>query len=340
MFDTTTGNEANTADNVNDDVDVHETDTVDTDTDEGDVETDDDSDDDVGDDSDDSEEAKPKAKKEAEEKPFRAWDFSFDDDDEQVQERNTREQHVPYDRFAKVNTRVHELEAELASLRGTTQSQAQPVTEQTLEDLYNSYPVPEDYADGKSFTAALANHQRTIYNAQQELIAQRTAHQANIDNIKRHSYETASQFLERATGAAKSNPEVANAIDVFTRISSKLHPDILHAIMSDEAGPDLVHRITTNKDVFATIINSRRDFVGAARALERMSIQAQQANNNKKNAAANKTNTATTATATKSVPRVIRTGDTSAGPRTLRDLTPKQIEKLSDKEYARLRART
>lgn len=343
MFDTT-GSEANTtADNVNDnDVEVTETEVVDNDTDEGDVDESDDSDEDESDESDDSDDSEPqtKAKKTStEEKPFRAWDFRFEDEEEPAQER-TREQHVPYDRFAKVNTRVQELEQELASLRGTPNTkqatQQTTVSEQTLEDLYASFPVPEEFTDGKSFATALAKHQREIFNMQQELIQQRTAHQAHLDNVKRQSYETASHFLERATVAVKTNPEIANAVDVFTRISSKLHPDILHTIMSDDNGPELVHRITTNKDVFATIINSRRDFVGAVRALERMSIQAQQATKQKSSSVVSDKQTPTA----KSVPRVIRTGETSPGPRTLHDLTPKQIANLSDKEYAKLRART
>jgi hypothetical protein len=193
------------------------------------------------------------------EKPFQAWDLP--------KPEPTTPRHVPYDRFAQVNTEKTELfEDNRALAKRNQELQAE------IEKLSNVQDPdeldPNDFADPKEYLKAYSKGVAAKARAE---VKQELA-ESEQDRIQQAQVqELGSRFQTNLQAQAAEDPNVTAAASFFDQYADQVAPAVGRELLADPNVGHVMVRLATNKDLLNQFFSGTPD--QAIRLINRISAR-------------------------------------------------------------------
>lgn len=193
------------------------------------------------------------------EKPFQAWDLP--------KPEPTTPRHVPYDRFAQVNTEKTELFEDNRALAKRNQdlqaeieklSKVQDPDELKLED----FDSPQAYLAARD--KAIVAKVRAEIKADLARDEQERVHAAQIK-------ELGTRFESSLAAQAAEDPNVTAAASFFDQYADQVAPAVGRELLADPNVGHVMVRLATNKDLLGQFFNGTPD--QAIRLINRISAR-------------------------------------------------------------------
>ena len=193
------------------------------------------------------------------EKPFQAWDLPKP---EPVTPR-----HVPYDRFAQVNTEKTELfEDNRALAKRNQELQAEIEKLSKVQDPDELDPA--DFTDPKEYLKAYASAVKAAARAEAKLeIAEREQERVQLAQVQ----ELGSRFQTNLQTQAAEDPNVTAAASFFDQYADQVAPAVGRELLADPNVGHVMVRLATNKGLLQQFFNGTPD--QAIRLINRISAR-------------------------------------------------------------------
>lgn len=204
-------------------------------------------------------EGQPPTPPEGEEKPFRAWELP--------KPEPVTPKHVPYDRFAQVNTEKTELFEDnraLAKRNQELQAEIEKLSKVQDPDELD----PNDFADPKEYLKAYASAVKAAARAEAKLeIAE--AEQARIQATQSQELET--RFKGNLAAQAAEDVNVTAAASFFDQYAGHVNPIVGRELLADPNVGHVMVRLATDKALLQQFFNGTPD--QAIRLINRISAR-------------------------------------------------------------------
>lgn len=204
-------------------------------------------------------EGQPPASPEGEEKPFRAWELP--------KPEPVTPKHVPYDRFAQVNTEKTELFEDnraLAKRNQELQAEIEKLSKvQDPDELDpNDFEDPKEYL--RAYSKAVATKARA--EARQEIAE---AEQARLQQAQ--VQELGARFQTNLQAQAAEDPNVTAAANFFDQYADQVAPAVGRELLADPNVGHVMVRLATDKALLQQFFSGTPD--QAIRLINRISAR-------------------------------------------------------------------
>lgn len=171
--------------------------------------------------------------------------------------------HVPYNRFSEVITEKNKLKEDYERLQKEIESYKNVSEKVKTIDNIEDLDITQ-FEDIKDYQKALANVIKKEFERENE----RKEYERNIVEAENKILSTFNQSIERA---AKSNPEIKEAVEYLGQYSNHIRPEIRYALLTDEYGPEVIYEIATTPGLLQEIVTMNP--LDAARKITKISTK-------------------------------------------------------------------
>lgn len=221
---------------------------------------------------------------------------AWKEDDEEEELDDTPEHKVPVKKVIELRKKNQEAKAQLEQVRAQAAQESQELAKYrereaalrhaALDQELERYSVraleSEKFNSWEEYQAKVLEYQqKRDYLLQEKSVAEwerrnqaalaQREQQRAVEQHQEKLHTVISDFNGRVETAVKANPEIGEAVQYFRKTATSLPDAVLGAIMDEEAAPQLVYEILTNKKHIDVVYGG--DAVKAVKLVARLAAQ-------------------------------------------------------------------